>query len=144
MGSPETLSAFGHRGCSWRKATVAHGRSQLDQFRQRIGVFQQILRTAGMVGELSCHRVNSKMTVKRGEDLAEVNGTVGDCSSMLIGCPNDLSITKAATGKKTATNGRPVVTPGVFVDLWCTAEFSPGDDGNVLVQSAFVEILDQR
>ena len=62
---------------------------------------------------------------------------------MAIGRPDHLSGAEPATGEEPAADLGPVVAAGILVDLRRTAEFTPRHDGDVLVEPALVQILDE-
>ena len=82
--------------------------------------------------------------IKRGEDFAELHGPLGGLAAETIRRANHLAGLHAASEEQPARDARPMIASAVLVDGGRAAELAPNDHRNILVQSALVQILDQR
>ncbi len=100
-----------------------------------VGIYE-IVGPARWILDGICPRINSKAVVKRGKDLLELYGAIDNVAAMFVRPSNHLSVAHASSGKQCEGSARPVVSAIHLVDFGCPAEFSPYDDGNILVQSS--------
>ena len=114
----------------------------LDQFRHRIMV-SQVLRPSTQVGYGCRTRVDTHLLIESGNHFTKVCASFDGISCMLVGSPDDLSHFHAAAGKQSTSDLGPVITTGVLVDSRSSSKFAPGDDGNIIGQPTFVDVLDQ-
>ena len=63
---------------------------------------------------------------------------------MAVGGTDHLSGAKPTAGEQSASDCRPMIAAGILVDERRAAELAPGHHGHVLVETAFVEVLDER
>lgn len=114
-----------------------------DEFRHGEPAVDEVVGTAGEVGDGDLIGVDAELVIECGEDLAEVDTAVGDFAAEAVGGTDDVAGFHAAAGEEGAADLRPVVAAAVFVDLWGAAEFAPCDDGDVFVHAAEVEVFDE-
>src|SRR5262245_35573606 len=104
----------------------------------------QILRATAQVSNRDLAHVDAEVVVERREDVAELDWPVGGLAAQAIRRANHLSGLHPAAGQQPTRNSRPMIAAGVLVDRRCAAELAPNDYGNVLVEAALVQILDER
>src|SRR5438477_8907662 len=116
-----------------------------NQFLHRLapGV-HEVLRTTAEVVDGDFAHVNAEVVIKRREHVAELNRTLSRFAAEPVGGANHLTGLHPAAGQQSARHARPMVASRVVVDGWGAAKLAPDDEGNVLVQTALVQILDER
>ena len=82
--------------------------------------------------------------VERGEDFAEVDAAICNLAAEPVRRADDLAGLHPAAGEQRAADLRPVIAPGVRVDLRGASELAPRHHRHVLVQPTLMQILDER
>ena len=108
-------------------------RKSLNQFSDRIAMIYKILRSTSLIGYCGRANVNAQTIVQCGEHLLIMHGPVLRHFPQSIRRTNDLPGFHAATSQQAAGHLWPVVSATVFVDSRRAAEFSPGDDADVIL-----------
>src|SRR5438552_6276055 len=117
----------------------------LNQLRHRLtSIRDQVLRTACEVREGHLADVDAQVVIKRGEHFAELHWTLCSFAAQAIRGADDLSGFHAAARQHRTRNPGPVIAPGILVDGWSATELAPHDYRNILVQTALMQIFDQR
>ena len=112
---------------------------------QRLGVvLNQVARPTVEIVEGGCIRVDAQRVIQRGVHLGEGYRPVAGLAAEAVGRTYDLSVIESTAGEQAARDARPMVAAGVFVDGRCAAELTPANDDDILVQSALVQIVDER
>lgn len=122
----------------------ARGLLRPDQLRHRQPAVDEIMRTPGEVRHGDPVGIDAELVIKRRENLAEMHAAIRDLAAKAVGGADDLPGLHAPAGQKRAADLRPVVAAAVLVDLRGASEFTPGHHRHILVQPAFVQILNQR
>src|SRR5207248_2838516 len=104
----------------------------------------EILRPAAQIGDRDLAHVNAQVVIEGGEDVAELDWSIGGFSAQPIGGADHLAGLHAAAGEQSARDARPMVAAGVFVDGGGSAELAPDDNRNILVEAALVQVIYQR
>src|SRR6185295_2258070 len=115
---------------------------RLNEFLDRIPVVQQVLRTAGRIGELRL-QVDPQVPVQGRVDLVEVHGR-DRVGGLPVGRADHLAAADAAAGHERRGDAGPVIAARVVGDLRGAAELAPEDDADVVEHAAVVQVLDQR
>ena len=105
--------------------------------------FDEVVRTAGKVGDGGFVRVNAKVVIESGKDFAEPDGAFVGFAAKSVGGSDRLAGFHVAAGKQGAGDARPVIAAGVGVDFGGASEFAPNDERNVFVHAAAVKVIDQ-
>ena len=105
--------------------------------------FDEVVGTAGEVGDGGFVRIDAEVVVKGGKDFAKSDGTLVGFAAESVGGADGLASFHAAAGEQSAGDARPMIAAGVGVDFWSAAEFSPNNKGNVFVHAALVKVIDQ-
>ena len=103
----------------------------------------EILRSAGMIVQRDLGHIDAELAVKRRKDLAEGHRTVRGLRGDLVRGADDLTVTHAATGEKSAVHPRPVIAACFRIDGGCAAKLAPADDRHILIQTTLVQIGDE-
>src|SRR5262245_30309706 len=103
----------------------------LREFGERLFLDEK-LGAAGGIGEAGLRHVDAQVLVERGEDLLEVDGTLGGFFAEAVGGADDLADAHSAAGEERAAYVRPVVAAGLFVDARSAAELAPNNHGHVV------------
>ena len=113
-----------------------------DQFGHRLPIVHQIVGTTRVIWHGNIPVVDAKMVVKGGVDLAKMNGALGDRSTDSVGGPDDLPGSESSPGNKAPADLRPMVPTSVLVDLRRSSKLTPCHHGDILVQTAFMQVCD--
>ena len=106
--------------------------------------FHQILRAAIEVGERCGGHVDAEVAVQRGVQLAVGDGPGDGFSCDPVGCPDDLARPHPAAGQQREVDLRPVIATHLRADLRRASELAQDDNGAILIESALVQVLDER
>ena len=101
------------------------------------------MRAVGGVVDHGVLDVDAELVIEGGEDVLIVHGPILRFFAQAVGRTDDLAHAHAAAGQEGARRLGPVVAAGGFVDAWSAAEFAPGDDADILVEAAGVQVFDQ-
>src|SRR6266536_3462679 len=113
-------------------------------FHRRTASIDEILRPAAQIGDGDLAHVDAEVVIERGEDVAELDRPLRCLAAQAIRGPDYLAGFHAAASEHAARDARPMVTAGVFVDGRGAPELAPDNDRNILVETALVQVLDQR
>ena len=119
-------------------------RAASDQLADWLSPVEEEVRAVGGVVDHRVLNVDAELVIKRGEDILVVHGPILRFLAQAVGRADDLAHAHAAAGQEGARRLGPVVSARGLVDAWGAAEFAPGDDADILVQAAGVQIFDQR
>ena len=103
----------------------------------------EILRSAGQIGERGLGDINAHLFVECGKDLPKGDGALSGFSRLFVGSANDLPVAHTAAGKECRSDARPVIAPSFGIDHRCAAKFTPHDDGDILIKAALMKIGDE-
>ena len=101
----------------------------------------------GAVGGVVDHDVldvDAELMIERGEDVLIMHGPILWFLAKTVGRTDDLARSHATACKQRARRLGPVVSTGRLVDAWGATELTPGDDTDILVQTASMQIFYQR
>ena len=117
-----------------------------DQFRQRLilCVIHQILRSPGQIIDRGMIDIDSQTMIQRRKDLLKMDRPFGWILGQSIRFADNLPGSHPTTGQQRTANLRPVISPAFVVDARSSAEFSPDHDRRITIQSAFLQIIQQR
>ncbi len=87
--------------------------------------------------------VDAQVVVDGGQDVLVVDRPAGGRAAQLVGRADHLADLHAAAEEQGRVDPGPVVAAGVLVDLGRAAELAPDDHGDVAVEAAVVDVLDQ-
>lgn len=87
--------------------------------------------------------VDAEVVVDGGKDIAIVDGPFGGVGPDFVGGADDLSGRHTAAGEEYGLDGGPVIAAGFVVDFGSATEFAPDDEGDILIESALGEVLDE-
>ncbi len=88
--------------------------------------------------------IDAEVVVNGGQDVLIGDRPAGGRAAELVGRADDLANLHAAAEQEGRVDPGPVVAAAVLVDLGRAAEFAPDDHGDVAVEPAEVDVLDQR
>ena len=108
-----------------------------------MAVIHQVVGTARKVFELSSRNVDPHVMVKRGKYLAQIDRSVGGFPTLGIGCPNDLPVLHATSGKENRHDTTPMVAASVAVYLGRATKFTPDNDRDVIEHGSIAQVLDE-
>src|SRR4051794_15607998 len=91
-----------------------------------------MLRAAGGVHHSRRFGVQTDAVIERGEDIAESYGAILGGLAEAVRAADHLARFEAAAGEQSATDLRPVIATGLFVDSRCAAELAPDHDRHIL------------
>ena len=91
--------------------------------------------------DLGYANVDPEVAVHGGEYILRADETFSGFCALRVGFADDLSAPDAASGNGCTKYVRIVVATTGIVDLGATAELAPGDDHDIVVKTAFVEVL---
>ena len=114
-----------------------------DQLADRVSAVEQEVGAVGGVVDHGVLDVDAELVIERGEDILIMHGPILRFLAQAVGRTDDLAHAHAAAGQEGARRPGPVVSAGGFVDARGAAEFAPGDDADILVEPAGVQIFDQ-
>ena len=114
-----------------------------DELADWVAAVEEIVRAVGGVVDHGVLDVDAELVIEGGEDVLIVHGPILRFLAQAVGRTDDLAHAHAAAGQECARRLGPVVSAGGFVDAWRAAEFAPGDDADILVQAAGVQIFDK-
>src|SRR4051812_20866096 len=117
--------------------------SILDQLFHWFEAINQILRTAGEIGQGCGCDVDAEVMIKGGEDFAELDGAINRFASEAIGGADDLTSFHSAASEQGAGDARPMVASAIFVDRRSAAEFTPDDNRNIFFETTIVDVINQ-
>ena len=118
--------------------------SLANQFLDRLVVVEQTLSPAGLVGEHQLLRGDPQIVVQGCEDLQQVDRSFLRILAQVVGRADRSAKFHPSPRQQDTHHFRPVVTTAVIVvNPGGTAEFAPDDDGDILVEPAIVQVLDQ-
>ena len=101
------------------------------------------MRAVGGVVDHGVLDVDAKLVIQRGEDVLVVHRAILRFLAQAVGRTDDLAHAHAAAGQKGTRGLGPVVSASRFVDARRAPEFAPGDDADILVEAAGVQIFDE-
>ena len=116
----------------------------LDQFADGLGaVFDEVARaTLGVFDGGGVH-VDAEVVVEGGEDFLKGDGAAVGFAAETVGGADDLAALHAAAGEEGHGDAGPVVATDLGADARGAAEFAPDEDGDVFVESALVEVVNE-
>ena len=88
--------------------------------------------------------VDAQVVVDGGQDVLVMDRPAGGRAAQLVGRADHLADLHPAAEEQGRVDAGPVVAAGVLVDLGRAAELAPDDHGDVAVEPADVDVLDQR
>ena len=97
-----------------------------------------------MIGNGGGIHVDAELPIEGGEHVLIVNGPVLRHFAQAIRRADNLAHPHPAAGQQGARHLRPVVATAARVDPRRASEFTPGHDAHVLVETAGVQVFDQR
>src|SRR5439155_2959210 len=112
-------------------------------FHRRAAGVNQVLRAAAQVGDGDLGHVDVEVVIERGEDVAELDRAFRRLSTQTVRGADDLAGLQTAAGEQSAGDARPMVAAGVFIDGRSASELTPDDDGDILVETALVQVFHQ-
>src|SRR5688500_17698273 len=89
-------------------------------------------------------RIDLEMLIKGGKDFLKIDRALSRFPAEPVGRADDLAMPHSAARQRGAGNARPMIAPRILIDCGSASELAPDDHRHVLVQSALLQILNER